>query len=387
MGAHQLLDAARAVAPELERRALEAEQAGTMPLDVVEKLRGADLMHLALPAELGGPEADPLTIIEVTEELCRADGSAGWTTMINNTSSFAAWLEPEVAKELVAENPRFIAASMFGPSATAEADGDDFVISGRWPFNSGCQHSDYLVNGIMVMDDGKPRLRADGMVDWRFAWIPRAEVEIEDTWQVSGLRGTGSNHTSAHSVRVPVERTIAPLFEPARLGGPMFGLPFPTLLCGLMAGFPLGVARRALDELIALAQSKSRIAGGTGTPMVDDEAVHVELARAEADLRSARAHVVEMVGRAAAVAAAGDEPDIRLRAKTTLSVLNAGRTARSVVDTACSLAGGGAIYETSPLQRCARDIAAGTAHIFFSQSRWKEAGRILMGKEPTTFFI
>jgi alkylation response protein AidB-like acyl-CoA dehydrogenase len=287
---------------------------------------------------------------------------------------------------LVAEKPQFVAASMFGATATATEDGDELVVTGRWPFNSGSPHADYLINGFFVMDEGKPRIRVDGMPDWRFGYFDRHDAEVVDTWHVSGLRGTGSHDTAVSGARIPVERTIAPLLEPAKLGGPMFRLPFTTLLVALMSGFPLGVARRSIDELVALAQTKSR-AIGPGPRMVGDEIIQYEVAKAEAALKAARALVVQEIGVAMEMAHRGDPVDMRTRAEATMAALHSADTARGVVDTVCQLAGGGAIYESSPLQRCARDIAAGTAHGFFSYNRWKEVGRVRMGLEPTTFFI
>lgn len=386
--AHELLEAARAIAPELSRRALEAEQLRTMPPDLVETIRSVGLFHFAMPADLGGPECDAETIFEIVEECSRADGSAGWTIFINNSTSFVAWLDPEVAKDFVAAHPKFIAASMFGPSATATpTDSGKLAINGRWPFNSGSPHADFLMNGVMMMDGDKPRILASGVPDMRFAIFPRSEAEILDTWHVSGLRGTGSHDVVARDIVIPMEHTIAPLTEPARIGGPLFRLPFTTMLCAFMAGFPLGVARRAIDEFVELAGTKGRTIGAPGGTMADDESIQVEVARADAAVRSARAYVLDTIGTALDVVAGGDELPMSVRAQATLATLSGARVARQVVDAICALAGGGALYDSSPLQRCARDAAAGTAHIFLSHGRWKEVGKVLLGKDPNTLFI
>jgi indole-3-acetate monooxygenase len=378
---------ARRLAPEVSARAQEAEDARTMPRELVEQLRAAGLFQLAMPAALGGLECDLLTTFAVIEELSRADGSAGWTAFIGNGSAFVAWLEPEVAKEIVSVRPDFIQAGVFAPTATATPDGDGgLVIDGRWAFNSGCMHADWFINGVIVMDGNAPRMRAPGIPDWRFAFLPPESVEIIDTWRVSGLRGTGSHDSAAHGVVVPEERTIAPFFSAARFDGALYRLPFTTFLSPLLAGFVLGVARRALDEVTVLAAKKSRVVP-PGPTMAEDDAFQIELSRLEAAVRSARAYVVESLGSTWATVSDGDDVTLEQRAEVLLAVLHAARVARTSVDQAFALAGGGALYDSNPMQRCARDIAAGTQHIFFNLSRWKTTGRVLLGRDPETFLV
>jgi alkylation response protein AidB-like acyl-CoA dehydrogenase len=385
-GGAELLAAARALAPELSVRAAEAEQLRTLPADIVAKLREAGFFNLGLPAELGGLQLDPLSIIEIVEELSRADGSAGWTTLIGNSGTFMAWLDPDVAKEIVASRPRVVVAGAFAPSGTARTDesGRKFRVNGRWTFNSGCPHADWFMHGVIVMDGDGPRMLPNGSPDWRFAWYPASEGEIVDTWHVSGLRGTGSHDVVARDVMIPAERTSMHFFEPARASGALYQLPLPTLASGLVVGFPLGVARRALDEFVTLAGRKSRMIP-PGPPMAEDDSVQVELARAEALLRSARAFVFEAYGATFETVSRGDTVSDDQRLHTTLAFVNAGRAARTAVDIVFSMAGGGSLYDDSPIQRCARDLAAGTQHFLFSLARWKTAGRLVLGVDPKTF--
>ncbi|MCA1692653.1 MAG: acyl-CoA dehydrogenase family protein, partial [Actinobacteria bacterium] len=295
-----VLDAARELAPVLSERAAEGEEARTMPADLVEQVRAAGLFHMAMPEALGGPPRDPATIIEVVEELARADGSAAWTTLIGNATCFAAWLEPSVALKVLSTRPDGIAAGSFTPGGQAVPNGDgSFTVSGRWPFASGAPHADWFVNGVLVMDgqgpsgplsgEFVPRMLENGLPDWRFVWLPAADVEVLDTWRAAGLRGTGSHHVAAEGVRVPVEHTAAPLYERARAEDAFFRMPFWSLLMVIMAGFPLGVARRALDEFVGLTEGKSR--RFDRRLMSEDEIIQVEVARLDGALGSARAYV------------------------------------------------------------------------------------------------
>jgi alkylation response protein AidB-like acyl-CoA dehydrogenase len=377
---------ALSLAPLLNEHAREAEELRTMPPRVVEACSATGVFKLALPKSLGGLECDPLTIIRVIEELSRADGSGGWTVAIGNTSAFTAWLEPEVARDIVAGNPGGAMAGLLMPNGAAVPDGrGGFVVSGRWPFNSGAAHAGWFCSGIMVMDGDQPRKVEGGRDDWRFAFFPASDVEIIDTWRAAGLKGTGSHDIAVDGIRVPEERTAAPLFAPARHDGPLYRMTLWSLLTTLIAGFPLGVARRTLDEFSDLAKRKSRSA--EGTPLAVDSAIQVDLAQAEADVQAARALVFEAFTRAWDTLLGGRENTLEERIRMTMSVTQAMRLCTRAVDVAFQRSGGGALYETSPLQRCFRDLHAAGQHIMFSMETWKRVGRSLLGIEQPTFML
>jgi alkylation response protein AidB-like acyl-CoA dehydrogenase len=379
------MGAARALAAELSERALENEGRREIAPDLIDKIRHAGLFHLGVPAELGGLECEPLTIFECVEELSRADGSAGWIAAIGNGTAFLAWLEPEVAKEIVSQRADFTTAGAFAPTGTARPDGGDFIVDGRWGFVSGCRHADWLFTGVMVIEDGRPRQLESGRPDWRWALYPAAEATIHDTWHVAGLRATGSNDVSVTGIRVPVERTMMPFFERARFDGALYRLPFATLLMAMFAGVPIGMARRALDDFAALAPTKSR--GGAGATLADDSAVSLEVARAEGAVRAARAFVVESIGDVWATVLAGDEPSLDARALVSLATVNAVQAARAAVGSIFNLAGASALFDDSPLQRCARDLMAASQHLAFSLGQWEAVGRVLCGLDPQTHMI
>ena len=234
-----------------------ASNSGRCPPTWCGQAKAGGLFRLNLPRSLGGLELDPATTAEIFEEISRADGSAGWTIVIGNSTAFFAWLDPAVAKELIGDDADFVSTSMWAPLGRAAPDGSGrFTVSGRWPFNSGCPHAAWLQVGVMVTGAGPPR--PGGAPDWRFAFVPARSAVIEDTWDAMGLRGTGSHHLSLAGVQVPAGHLAAPFFEPARHDGPLWRIPLVTLAAMFLAAVPLGVARRALDEFAAIATSKVR---------------------------------------------------------------------------------------------------------------------------------
>jgi indole-3-acetate monooxygenase len=376
-----VLTAARELPPELQARASEGEAHRTMPEDLVSQVKASGLFRLALPRSLGGFELDPLTIIEVIEILSEADGSAGWTVLIGNSTAFFAWLEPSVAKAMIGTSTAFCSTSMFGPLGRAIPAGNDrFTVSGRWPFNSGCPHSEWLQVGVFVMDGQGPRMRDDTNADWRFAFVPTHAATIESTWDALGLRGTGSHHLTLDAVAVPSEHLAEPIFEPARHDGPLWRLGLFDLAGIIMSGFPLGVARRALDEFTAMARTKFR--GNPTNTLAGNGHTQMLLGQAEARLRAARVYLFDVVSRVWDTCPAGDQPSVLQRAELALACCHAMRASLESVDSLYRLAGAEAVFTGHPLERCFRDLHAGSQHIIFSTIREQEYPRIQLGIAP-----
>jgi alkylation response protein AidB-like acyl-CoA dehydrogenase len=377
-----MLDAARALAPELAARATEAEVARTMPDDLVDRARAAGLFRLALPISLGGLELEPATIVEVVEELSRADGSAGWTVLIGNSTAFFAWLDPRVARDLIGATPDFVSTSMFSPNGRAVADAQGgLILDGRWPFNSGCPHADWFQTGIHVFDGQERRRRPDGQPDWRFAFFAREGGTIFDTWDAMGLRGTGSHDVEVRGLRVPEEHTAAPFFTSAPHDGPLWRFRFIDLLAVFMSGFPLGVGRRALDEFAAVAAVRRR--GPAAETLAGDGHVQFEIGRYEAELLAARSLVFDAIGEAWERACQGDPPAADQEARIQVAAQNAMRAGVAAVDAAYTLTGASAVYSDHPLQRCFRDIHTATQHAAFRGEGYRSYARSRFGLEAS----
>jgi indole-3-acetate monooxygenase len=369
------IEGARALVPELAARAAEAEARRTMPADLVAAARRAGLFRMAVPRSLGGLELDPVSIIEMVELVSAADGSAGWTVLIGNSATFAAWLDPVVARRLLGADADVVSTGVFSAlgRAVPEPDSDHVVVDGRWPFNSGCVHADWFQVGVLVMDGDEPARRPDGRPDWRFAWVPRADGEVIDTWRSTGLRGTGSHDVAVRGARIPLAHTAMPMFDPPRAAGPLLGLGFRALTGALLAGFPLGVARRALDEIVARAPTKRRW-GRDATVAEDGHAQHL-IGRAEAALLAARALVIEAYGAAWATITAGSPATDGQRSRMLLATQQAMQAAVGAVDVAHDLVGSSAVDQDHPVGRCFRDLHAARLHVVFSGEAFAEYAR------------
>ena len=380
------LTAARELAPKLSARAREAEELQTLPADLVEEARRAGLFRLGTPRDLGGAELPPATIVETVEELSRADGSAGWTITIGNGTAFLAWLDPAAAAGLLDGRADVISSAVFAPQGKLTPDGaGKFTLTGHWAFTSGSPHADLFFNGAFVTGEQGPRMLPGRGPDWRLAAFSAQDAKVIDNWDVSGLRGTGSHDVAVHDLPVPEEHTAAVFFEPARHDGPLWRFPFFTLAGVFLVGFPLGVARRALDEFTAFAPGKIRPPGPG--PIAEDGDVQIALSRAEGRVQAARAFVFDALGELWDTAQRGDVPDTAQRARFLLAAQQAMRASVGAVNTTFGFAGAGALHSDHPMQRCFRDIHAAAQHIYFSPAASKRYAKVRFGIEQPTFWF
>lgn len=369
-----LVAAAEAVAPLLTKLADDAEQDRRLPTQTVEALVAADLMRMGLAEAYGGPEADPLTILTAIEVLAAADGAAGWCAMIASTTSTQAFfLEPPAAREIFGE-PDTVTGGAFAPTGRGVVDGDNITVTGRWQWGSGTQHCRWILGGT-VCDDGV----------FRLCWFRAEQVTFHDTWHSSGLRGSGSLDYSVDGVVVPLYRTMRPLQTPAVVRTPLSTFPNFTLLSACVAAVSLGIGRRALDELVALAEGKRPLF--SAKTLAESPFTHIELARAEADLRAARAFLHDEVGRTWQLAVDGERPDIPDRLGVRMAATNAAVRAAEVADRMYTLAGGSSVYATNVLQRCLRDAHVPTQHLQVAPKLHETFGRLLLGQETDTSLL
>jgi alkylation response protein AidB-like acyl-CoA dehydrogenase len=369
----EILDAARRLAPAISARAAEVEAARRVPRDLLDELVGARLFRLLRPATHGGAEADLTSAGRVLEELARADASVAWTVMIGSgTWCDLVGLPRATFDELFAGAPDVITAGVFAPTGSIAPDGDGYRVTGRWSFASGCEHADWIYgNCVEGVVDGVPRLRT--------AVFEPGQVAIEDTWTVSGLSGTGSHHFRADAVVVPAERTLDPLADSPCLDAPIVRVPIPSLIALAIASVAVGVARGALDDVVALAAEK--------VPLLDrrhlatNPTFQLELAGADTELAAARALIHEAAAEAWETATDGAEFTLAHRARMRAAAVWATARAADVVRAAFRAGGGGAIYAASPLQRRLRDVDALTQHFLVRRDTLATAGAILAGED------
>lgn len=360
----EIIARVRALGEVIDPAVIERER--KLPRTVVDALVAAGVFKLCVPRVYGGAQASPTTAIAVLEELGKLDGSVGWCAMVGITSSLmSVYLEESVAREVYGPADA-ITCGVFAPMGRATRDGDGYRVTGRWPFASGCEHSRWRMGGTIAEGDAP---LPSGAPDVRSALFAAADTQVHDTWDTSGLRGTGSHDISVQNVLVPRERTFSLLTDKPRVDG--YDLPFFGVLAAGVAAVGLGIARASITTATALVQTKSP--PGSKRTLAHRELVQVEVARAEARTRAARGLLFDALADALA------EPTIATRAHLRLAACHAATESAAVAAAMYELGGGAAIYAKNPLQRQFRDAHVVTHHLMVSSTALTMAGRALLG--------
>ena len=369
-----LMDAVAGVRDTLAAGAAEGEERAALPGASVQALYDSGLLRLKLPRALGGAEADLVTQLDVLEAVSEIEPSAGWCLMIGAASlgGVGAFLPYDAIEEIFVGGKPPRTAGVFAPFGKAVPVAGGYRITGRWKFASGIKHSEWISAGARIISDspGHPaQIRAT---------MRTADVEIHDNWQVMGLRGTGSCDFSAHDLFVPESFAYDPVSTEPRRGGALYRLGRPGFVTNEHSAFALGVARRALNAITEVGQAKTR-GYNSVNPLAQRPAFQRMLSECDLRLSAARALNVEVLEEAWAVVNEGRPPDPPLQARMRSCATYTTDVAVDVVTQAFKFAGGAALFDSSVLQRCLRDIHAGAQHQMVSDTAYENHGQFLLG--------
>jgi alkylation response protein AidB-like acyl-CoA dehydrogenase len=364
----QVLANARALLPEIRHLAPQVEATRTLPASLVEALRHAGCLRMATPVEYGGLGCTQREVFQLIELLATADASVAWTTMVFGSGpAFLSRFPATTVREVYAAGPDIAMAALLSPSGVATPVPGGYRVSGRWRWASGSAHAVWFVCTCRVPPQAH-----------RLVLLSPAQVERVDTWQVSGLRGTGSGDVIADAVFVPDARSAepyAPVPGARRFAAAAAIAPYFTALA-------LGVAQGALHDTLALARAdKRRLA--SPRRMADDPLVQHRLGEADALLRAAR-HAFYGEVDAWEKLVRTLPPEVPVGSRPELAALNATavwalQSAAAVVDTAYHAGGGSSVWSDAPLQQRFRDMHVATQHIAVSDAAFARHGAALMG--------
>ncbi|WP_412753689.1 acyl-CoA dehydrogenase family protein [Krasilnikovia sp. M28-CT-15] len=360
-----VLDRVRALLPNVQEAADESEQAGRITSRTLLALRDAGTFRMCVPRSLDGGELPPAMVLDVVETLATVDASTAWSAMIGATTAVVSgYLSEDTAKEIYGPSTT-VTVGPFAPLGRARRDGDGYRLSGRWPYVSMCRDASWIVGG--GLDDNSRRT---------LFLFPARNAHIHETWQVMGLRGTGSHDIEVREEFIPAARAVPFGFEQPVNDAPLYRFPVLGLLAAAISSTAIGAARGAVNDLIELAGAK--------TPtyairrLQERPLVQLQVGQAEAELRAARAFLREAVAEAWDQAQDGTV-GVTQRATLRLAAAQATATSARVVDLMYAAGGGTSNYLHSPLQRRFRDVHAATQHVMVSSATIELAGRVLLG--------
>ncbi len=374
--ASELMAAAKSLRPLIEAKAEEAEQLTHMHDDVVAAMMQAGLYKLLFPKSLGGAELTLVESMRINEEVTIADGSTGWCLMVGNITlnNAGAYLPDAGIDRIFANGSDMVLAGQGIPNGFAREVDGGYQIRGNWRYASGVFHAEYIHTGCVLMDGENPVLDSKGNPELVLCHLSKAEVDVVENWDTIGLRATGSYDYSIRDKFVPKDMTYQYIDTPVMRGGPMYRIGIVGWTSWGHTAFALGIGRRTLDELAVIARTKRNVFGliGEGPSFAE------KFALAEAKYRSVRAFCYEVWNDLDEAMARDEYPSLEHIAMIRLAMRYLHEVA-SEITTFAYRSGGGVSLRPSVLQRCYRDLHAGTQHILLSDQIAQDCGKVLMG--------
>jgi len=386
--AQPAVQAALALKPKLRDYAEELEREQRFPRVLFEELREAGFYRMVVPRVLGGLELDPLSYLRIVELMAEGCGSVGWNLANNGILQLITLgLPQEGTEEIHANGPQNGAGTAVQGGGTAVPVEGGYRVTGRWQFGSGCQEALWMLGSFQIHDDGKPRTNAEGRpLFWR-GFFKRSEVEIvPGSWDVAGLRGTGSFDWTVDNVFLPERRTMVHAGAPLdnqwnRWPGTTYQLPAVCWVGPHHSAVITGIARAGIDALIDLAGGKQPRGRPTGL-LCDNPQVQEAVGRADAILNAGRAYRTAMITELWNTMASGRETTLEQRARCRLASSYAAESARQAMDLMYRAGGSTSFQRQSRLAECWRDLHTVGQTVTLAPEWYPIGGRAYLGLDP-----
>ena len=381
-----VLDAVLTHADEIRALGPANEAAGTLEDSAVKLLKDAGVIRMLQPAAHGGLELHPREWAETVMKIASLDGATGWVAGIVGVHPWEmAMADARVQEEVWGSDQDTWIASPYAPMGILRPVDGGYVFNGHWQFSSGTDHCDWIFLGAFLGDEeGKQVMPPVNM----HVILPRSDYEIvEDSWDVVGLKGTGSKDIKVKDAFVPDYRVLpfskvisgaAP--KEAGLTSPLFHVPFSTVFPLGITSAVIGICEGALAHHLAYQKDRVQV---TGTKIKDDPYVLYAISEAAADISASRTVLLDNASRMYDKAAAGERVGFEERAAGRRAQVQAAWRAVRAVDEIFGRSGGNAMRMDNPLQRFWRDAHTGLAHaIHVPGTVFHAAALTSLGVEP-----
>lgn len=381
-----VLDAVLQNAEEIRAQGPVNESLGKLSDNAAKLLRSTGTIRMLQPSTHNGLELHPREWAETTMKIASLDGAAGWISGIVGVHPWEmAMADPKVQDEIWGDDADTWIASPYAPMGVLRPVEGGYIFNGHWQFSSGTDHCEWIFLGAFLGDgDGKALMPPQTM----HVILPRSDYEILDgTWDVVGLRGTGSKDVTVTDAFIPEYRTLryADIVNGTRpkemgLTNPIYHLPFSTVFPLGITSAVIGITEGALAHHLDYQRGRVQI---TGTKIKDDPHVLYAISEAAAEISSARAALLDNVSRTYDKVAAGHEPTFDERAVGRRTQVAAAWRAVRAVDEIVARSGGNAMRMDNPIQRFWRDAHMGLTHaIHVPGSVYHVSALTQLGVEP-----
>ena len=378
-----LIERAQGLVPTLAARAEETAALRRMPDETFRDLRDLDLLKAARAERFGGYALGLDEVLEIVVRLGRGCGSSAWVYGIYCDHAITVGMfEPEAQDEVWGANPEAVISSGLAPSGRVERLSDGYRLDGRWQFSSGCDHAGWVFVQSMI----PPARDGEGPTPAYFL-LPRSDWEIDDTWFVTGLTGTGSKDVVIEDAFVPPHRMqpIAPLNTGdgpgARVNSaPIFRLPRISTVPFSLVAPALGV----LDAMIDAFVERTGARATRGVRHAELTTVQLRLAEAAAERDCARLLLSRATQETMATMRSVGKLSLEQRARNRRDMAYIAVLLTHAADRIYTVTGASGLFDGNAMKRMFQDIRAVAAHHI---TAWDIAGptygQVALGVEPT----
>lgn len=350
----KLLDNIQSILPIIKQGAETSEQLGRIQEDVLEDLFEHRVFRLFIPEKFDGEATDLTTALKVFECVASADGATGWLVMIGAGGGlFSGFLEEQAAHEIFSPERAVIAGSGM-PSGEAIPIKNGFEVSGRWAYASGSDYASWFTANCKVVGSDNEILSIA---------VPSEEVTVHHTWDVFGMKATGSHDFSIDSIDVPKAHTFS-LANPPLLQDPIFFCPLETLASLSFGSVAIGITHHAIEAFMAFTKQK-QVFGSTDS-LMDKIEIQQQCTQAQQLLDEARTQLYQRAEQVWQAAETRQPPSDALREKISEEVIEMVQNCVKEVDALKARSGMMAVFTTSEFGRAWRDLHTLSQHIIVS---------------------
>ena len=366
--------------PKLKERAAKCEELRRLPDETLRDFHDTQLFRIHQPKRVGGAELEFAAVVTYGALLASACASSAWNWVNFTAHHMMLGMFPPQAQDAIWGKSRdaLIASSFVFPAGKARKVKDGYVLSGRWPFSSGVDPSEWnMLAGLARLDDHLPP-------EQRIFLVPRSEYRVIDTWFAGGLRGTGSKDVELAEAFVPEHMTLAvadtkggPTPGSAVNPGPLFQLPVFALFPYMLSGVALGIAEGLIEGFLSRTHQTGKM---TGARIAEIQSTQIRFAEATAYARASRTIQLSNCEESQRLISSNRVPDMKTKARYRLEGAYAVEWAVRAVDTMFGLYGAGGLYESGPVARAFRDAHAVKQHFSFNTDiAGTTYGRVALG--------
>ncbi|MEM6321854.1 MAG: acyl-CoA dehydrogenase family protein [Bacteroidota bacterium] len=365
---NKLIDIAKST--EKERNWIQQNRC--LPDTIVQDLKATGIFKVWVAKAYGGLQGHVLDLMEAVQTLTYYNGSLGWVLGVTGTAGLGSGYLPKSAAKTIYGAPDSLTGGWAVPAGLAKTVAGGLEVSGRWSWGSGIKYCTHIVGGVLIQRPGEKR-PISGLV-----YFEPEEVTFIDNWHVLGLHGSNSIDYEANRVFIPNERWIPFPVQQAQLSDTLYQFSFLGALSTGVASVGLGLAKRAINEIITYCQRKAPI--GSGKKLAERAIIHEKVARMQGQYQAAKAYLESAVQKSWEAAATQTTSEVN-KSELRLASAFAVTQSEAVVQQAYKIAGGTAVWQGNKLQELLQDMHMVTQHAMVSANNYETVGRVTFGQK------